>query len=148
MDGPLFLTLDEVLQLHSYQIQEYGGDPAILNIELLESAQKIAMPRQTSGGDYLHDDLAAMAAAYLFHIVKDHPFADGNKRTGMHAAIVFLELNGSEIELDPDETERLVLGVVAGIVTKDVGAISYASMPALLICLVTRPAVRQLVNEL
>lgn len=116
MDGPFFLTLDEVLQLHSYQIREFGGDPTILSTELLESA--IAMPRQTFAGRFVHEDLAAMAAAYLFHIVRNHPFADGNKRTGVHAALVFLELNGVELELDPDEAESLVLGVAAGTVDK------------------------------
>ena len=78
MNDPLFLTLDEVLQLHAYQIKNFGGVEGILDIGLLESA--IAMPRQGFGGTYLHPDLASMAAAYLFHIISNHAFQDGNKR--------------------------------------------------------------------
>jgi death-on-curing protein len=77
---PIFLTVDEVLQIHAYQIQEFGGSDEILDVGLLESA--IAQPRQSFGGAYLHPGLEDMAAAYLFHIVQNHPFADGNKRTG------------------------------------------------------------------
>jgi death on curing protein len=112
MIAPIFLTLDEVLAIHAYQVATYGGDAAMLDRQLLESA--ISQPQQSFGGAYLHEDLAAMAAAYLFHIAKNHPFADGNKRTGMHAALVFLELNGCELDVPTDEAERLVLDVVTG----------------------------------
>ncbi len=115
MVDPIFLTLDEVLQIHSYQIAEFGGDPAIHDLGLLESA--LAQPQQAFGSRYLHEDLAAMAAAYLFHIANNHSFVDGNKRTGTHAAIIFLELNGYPLEF-PEETESLVLAVAAGEKTK------------------------------
>jgi death-on-curing family protein len=62
-------------------------------------------------GEYLHRDLAEMAAAYLFHIVQNHPFVDGNKRTGIHAAAVFFMLNGVPLALPTDSTEKLVLNV-------------------------------------
>lgn len=114
---PLFLTLDEVLQIHSYQIEEHGGSEKILDIGLLESA--IAQPQQGFGGSYLHPDLAHMAAAYLFHIVQNHAFEDGNKRTGTHAALIFLGLNGYDLGELPEETEELVLGVAKGEKTKD-----------------------------
>jgi death-on-curing protein len=104
-----FLTLDEVLHIHQYQIEHFGGDADIRDIRLIESA--IAQPMQRFGGQYLHPDIASMAAAYLFHIVGDHPFVDGNKRTGMHAAIVFLGLNGIEIEVPVDEAEELILRI-------------------------------------
>ena len=112
MNEPLFLTLDDVLQFHADQIELAGGDDAILDIGKIESA--IAQPRMTWQGKYLHEDLAAMAGAYLFHIVQNHGFADGNKRTGMNAAIVFLELNGYGLDWPVDETEQLVLGVAKG----------------------------------
>ena len=89
---PTFLTLDEVLEFHAEQVELFGGDPGVRDFGLLESA--IAQPRQAFGGSFLHEDLALMAAAYLFHIVQNHPFADGNKRTGTHAAHVFLRYNG------------------------------------------------------
>ena|SRR5688572_14247491 len=112
-----FLSLERVIELHTYQVEQFGGDPGILNRGLLESA--LAQPGAAFGGSYLHEDLAAMAAAYLFHICKNHPFADGNKRTATHVAIVSLELNGHELDVPVDEAERLVLGVAEGKVAKE-----------------------------
>ena len=95
--------------MHAYQIEQHGGSVALLDVGLLESA--IAMPRQSFGNQYVHEDLAAMAAAYLFHITKNHSFEDGNKRTGVHTALVFLELNGFPIDITDDEVEMLGIGI-------------------------------------
>ena len=111
-DIPVFLTLDETLEIHAWQIQQFGGSDKILDLPLLESA--IAMPAQSIGGQFLHSDLAEMAAAYLFHIVKNHPFADGNKRTGMHCALIFLDLNGYDLDVPVDQAEALVLSIATG----------------------------------
>jgi death-on-curing protein len=116
VNEPLFLSLDEVRQLHAYQIEQFGGDDAILDLDKLESA--LAQPRQGFGGQYVHVGLPAMAAAYAFHICQNHPFADGNKRTAAHSAIVFLALNGYEVELPTDEAEHLILGVARGEASK------------------------------
>jgi len=120
MDAPLFLTLEEVVQLHAHQIQTYGGSEGLRDLGLLESA--VLQPQACFGGQYLHEDLAAMAAAYLYHIVSNHPFIDGNKRTGMHTADVFLRLNGYDLDLPVDETEQLTLGIATGSVTKEQAA--------------------------
>jgi len=117
MNEPLFLTLDDVLQFHADQIELAGGDGAILDIGKIESA--IAQPNATWDGQFLHEDLAAMAAAYLFHIVQNHGFADGTKRTGVNAAIVFLELNGYALDWPVDESEQIVLGVAKGELSKN-----------------------------
>ncbi|HEV2379780.1 MAG TPA: type II toxin-antitoxin system death-on-curing family toxin [Terriglobia bacterium] len=85
-------------------------------IGLLQSA--VAMPAATFGSQFLHEDLPAMAAAYLFHITQNHPFVDGNKRTGTAAAIVFLTLNGVEVEASARSFEKIVLGVAEGRVKK------------------------------
>lgn len=77
MDDIQFLSLEDVLYLHQKQIKEKGGAPEILSKNKLKGA--IAQPRQTFGGEYLHDDLFAMAAAYLTSIVTNHPVMDGNK---------------------------------------------------------------------
>lgn len=106
---PEFLELTEVLYIHADQIERYGGDASIRDAGLLESA--VAMPRATFGGEFLHRDLFEMAAAYLFHIVQNHPFVDGNKRTGTATALVFLEMNGVAIDADEDELVALVLDV-------------------------------------
>jgi death-on-curing protein len=96
---PAFLTLAEVVEIHRDQIERHGGRGGTRDIGLLESA--LAAPAASAGGEYAHQDLFAMAAAYAFHIVKNHPFVDGNKRTGLVSALVFLELNGVSV-LDPE----------------------------------------------
>lgn len=112
VDDPVFLSLGEVIEIHHDQIERYGGHPGIRDIGLLQSA--LAMPAAGFGGRFLHMDLFEMAAAYLFHIIQNHPFIDGNKRTGAVASLVFLSLNGVEIEADEEEFEKIVLAVVKG----------------------------------
>jgi len=109
---PIFLSLAEVVEIHNDQIERYGGRPGVRDSGLLQSA--VAVPQATMGGEYLHGDLFEMAAAYLFHIAKNHPFADGNKRTGAVAALVFLELNGAEVTPTQDELVDIVLSVAQG----------------------------------
>jgi death on curing protein len=113
---PVFLTLDEVLEIHRDQIARYGGSEGIRDIGLLNSA--IAMPTATFATHFLHSDLFEMAAAYLFHLVQNHPFLDRNKRVGAAAANVFLFLY--DIHFAPDENEytKLVLAVAKGHVKK------------------------------
>ena len=91
-----FLTVADVLMLHAEQVDLYGGEQGVRDLGLLESA--VAQPQAGFGGEYLHADLFEMAAAYLFHIVQNHPFLDGNKRAGAVAALVFLDVNGVEID--------------------------------------------------
>lgn len=99
----LFLDLDYVMRIHRSMIEVYGGPEGLRDEGLLESA--IAQPQASFSGNHLHADLFEMAAAYLYHIVQNHPFFDGNKRTGAAAAIVFLGMN--DVSLVPDE-EALV----------------------------------------
>jgi len=106
---PVFLSLAEVLEIHRDQIERYGGHPGLRYLGLLQSA--LPMRAAGFGGQYLHGDLIEMAAAYLFHIVQNHPFLDGNKRTGAVAAIVFLSMNGIEIEADEPQLEKMVRDV-------------------------------------
>ena len=97
---PDFLSVEDVIQIHDEQIAAYGGAAGVRDQGLLESA--VAVPRASFGEAYLHEDLAHMAAAYAFHIAQNQPFFDGNKRTGLVAALVFLDLNGITV-LDPQE---------------------------------------------
>jgi death-on-curing protein len=96
-----FLDVDDVLAIHEIQIADHGGSIEIRDMGLLKSA--VAQPSMTFGGEFLHDRLFAMAAAYLFHIAMNHPFVDGNKRTGLHAALAFLKLNGVDPGRPDDE---------------------------------------------
>jgi death on curing protein len=113
---PRFLTLDEVIESHAEQIAAYGGSEGIRDIGLLQSA--LAQPEATFGGQLLHADLFELAAAYLFHIVQNHPFIDGNKRVGLESALLFLEMNGQSIESDDDELVDLVFQTAQGKMTK------------------------------
>jgi death-on-curing family protein len=114
---PRFLKLRRVLQIHESQIELFGGSNGIRDIGLLESA--LAMPQTSFGGTYMHGDIYAMAAAYLFHIVSNHPFIDGNKRTGTAVALFFLKLNGIDHDIDDAALESLVISVACGETCKD-----------------------------
>ena len=109
---PVFLSVDDVLQIHGDQIEKYGGSLGVRDMGLLESA--LAVPQSGIGGQYFHEDVVEMAAAYLFHIVKNHPFIDGNKRVGTMAAYTFLGLNGQDLDAPPPTFEKLVLSVADG----------------------------------
>lgn len=113
---PLFLTLDEVLEIHAQQIEFYGGSEGVRDCTSLESA--VATPMATFGGQFLHSTIPAMAAAYLFHLCQNHPFVDGNKRTGANAAITFLLINDWEPDFSEDELVDLVLSVASGKISK------------------------------
>lgn len=117
MDEPVFLTLDEVVQIHDHQIEFYGGEPEIRDIGLLESA--IAQPNSGHAGGYFHGDLYEMAAAYLYHITQNHPFVDGNKRTGAQVADVFLAMNGLDLICKSSLFEEMVFRVANNDIGKD-----------------------------
>lgn len=110
--SPTFLDMARVLELHSELIAHYGGTLGVRDPGLLQSA--IAMPEAGFYGAYLHTDLFEMAAAYLFHIVQNHPFLDGNKRTGAAAALVFLAMNDVQIDADEDGLIEVTLAVATG----------------------------------
>jgi death-on-curing protein len=116
VNDPEFLTLDEVLGIHADQIRRYGGTAGLRDLELLQSA--LAMPQTTFDDEFLHGTLFEMAAAYLFHLARNHPFVDGNKRTALMCALVFLGLNGYRLDADPDAVYPLVDGVASGDVDK------------------------------
>ena len=118
---PLFLTLEEVLEIHRDEIERHGGTLGVRDNGLLESA--VAAPEAGFGGHYLHNDLYEMAAAYLFHLVQNHPFLDGNKRVGAATALVFLAMNGVETKMTNQVLVDMVLAVAKGKMDKP--AIAY-----------------------
>ena len=113
---PLFLSVDDVLHLHTSTIQVEGGAAGIRELGLLESA--VLTPQQQFGGEYLHPDVPAMAAAYLYHLCRNHPFVDCNKRVSAMAAYVFLDVNGWSLDAPEPELEQVVLDLAAGKTTK------------------------------
>jgi death-on-curing protein len=112
-----FLTLAQVLELHELQLGLFGGSSGTRDLGLLESA--LGNVQATFGGEYLHQSIYEMGAAYLYGICRNHPFIDGNKRTAAAAALTFLDYNRIEIEATEDELYDLVIGVAEGRVTKD-----------------------------
>jgi death-on-curing protein len=115
-DEPEFLDVDDVIEIHASQLEVYGGSAGLRDRGLLESA--VAQPQASFGGELAHDGLFAMAAAYLFHIVSNHPFVDGNKRAGMLSAVVFLDVNGISIDHPSDALYDLTMRVAEGRIDK------------------------------
>ena len=109
---PVFLTLAEIIEIHDYQISRFGGAAGVRDIELLKSA--LGTPSATFGGEYLHPSIIEMAAAYLYHLVENHPFVDGNKRVGAMAALIFLDMNGFEFDAPDEDFTAMVLKVASG----------------------------------
>lgn len=107
-----YLTLSEALELHRLIIGQSGGALGVLNLGALESA--LAQPRITFGGRDLYASIVDKAAALGYSLIQNHPFLDGNKRTGHAAMEVFLFLNDFEIQSSVDEQERIVLQVASG----------------------------------
>jgi death on curing protein len=111
-DDCIHLTVEIVLEIHSEALKNFGGSPGIRDEGLLASA--VFAPQSTFGGKSPFADIIEVAAAYLFYLCGNHPFVDGNKRTAMTAAIVFLRLNGIGTKPDSKQWEKLLLDVSAG----------------------------------
>ncbi len=112
-----FLTLGEVLQLHKRIIEQSGGADGVIDLGLLESA--IGQSRMSFGGEEFYPSLVEKAAALCFSIISNHPFVDGNKRTGHASMEVLLMLNGYGLDADVDETERVLLDLASGEIGRD-----------------------------
>lgn len=112
-----FLSVDDVIFIHEDTVAVEGGGEGIRDLGLLEAA--VMMARQQFGGEYLHPTLSDMAGAYLFHICKNHPFVDGNKRCAAMSALVFLTINGSKRLPAPSDLERVTLAVASSEMNKD-----------------------------
>lgn len=111
MERPIFLTKSQVLFIHQDLVEEFGGSHGLRDEGLLASA--IEMPQAGFGDEYFHKSIFEMAAAYLFHLVKNHPFIDGNKRIGLACADIFLSMNGIELTITEDEAYEFTLRVAA-----------------------------------
>jgi len=111
-ESPRFLSVGDILRLHAIAIEDMGGDPTLRDRGLLESA--VAMPAQAFEGTLLHSDIPAMAAAYAFHLCKNHPFVDGNKRAAAAAMIDFLSDNGWSFDATANEAEPVIRQLASG----------------------------------
>ncbi len=114
--APIFLRLADVVRVHVDQVERYGGRPGIRDMGLLRSA--LDMPGASFGGEWLHRDLYEMAAAYAFHLSRNHPFFDGNKRTALACALVFLEINGVPIKDPEQRLYQAMVDIASGAIDK------------------------------
>ena len=106
------ITKKQVLMLHKQLIDEYGGSHGVRDENLLESA--LETPFQSFGGEELYPSVQAKAARVCYGLVKNHSMVDGNKRIGAHAMLVFLALNGRELEYTQKELSNIILEIAAG----------------------------------
>lgn len=107
----IFLTLEQALVIHEDQIVRYGGTSGLRDLTLLESA--IFRPQSSFGGEYLYSTVFAKAGALMHSLILNHPFVDGNKRTGVVSALVFLEINGYSLDVTQNELMGMALKIVA-----------------------------------
>jgi death-on-curing protein len=112
-----YLTLSEVLEVHRHVMAQSGGAEGLMHLPALESA--MAQPQMTFGGEALYPTLVDKAAALGYALIKNHPFLDGNKRTGHAAMEVFLVLNSYEIRATVDEQEYMMLQVAASEIDRE-----------------------------
>jgi death-on-curing protein len=112
-----YLTLSEVLEVHRQILAQSGGAEGLIHPPALESA--LAQPQMTFGGEELYPTVVDKAAVLGYALVKNHPFLDGNKRTGHAAMEVCLVLNGYEIRAAVDEQERVILQVAASEIDRE-----------------------------
>ena len=110
-DDCFHLTIEVVREIHQEVLSKFGGPKGVRDENLLASA--VLTPQSSLGGKSPYTDLIDVAAAYLFYICRNHPFLDGNKRTAMMSAIVFLRLNGIKPAPDSGRWEKLMLDVAA-----------------------------------
>ena len=107
-----WLSLAEVLELHCRLIEQSGGMPGLRDLGLLESS--LAQPHQSFGGVDLYPGLNAKAAALGFSLIQNHPFVDGNKRTGFVIGVLFLELNGFRFGASEEAATSQVMALAGG----------------------------------
>jgi death-on-curing protein len=115
MSEPEWLDLDSVLDFHAEQLALFGGADGLRDRGLLESA----LARPVNKFAYGEAGLAALAAAYGFGIARNHPFIDGNKRTALASMIVFLGLNGSDLDAPQESATAIMLSLAAGEIAED-----------------------------
>jgi death-on-curing protein len=108
----LYLSIEQVLEVHAYQIRRFKGSAGLRDRGALEAA--VARPQMTFGGEDLYPEIPAKAAALMHSLVMNHPFVDGNKRVGAHAALLFIGANRMLPEITPAELTEATLSLARG----------------------------------
>jgi death on curing protein len=114
-----YITFEYTMKIHDELVREYGGRLGVLSEGLLKSA--LEMPKAQFNGKDLHRTIFDKTAAYLFHLIQNHPFVDGNKRTATMIAMIFFAANfrgAFSIITSENEYQDLILGVARGVISK------------------------------
>ena len=114
MSEPIWLDVDEVIDMHAEQLAIFGGPEGTRHRGLLELAVLRSANRWNDG----HVDMPALAAAYAFGLARNHAFVDGNKRIAFHAMMVFLRVNDIPFAPDPAHATAIILSLAAGEVSE------------------------------
>lgn len=115
-----FIPRDVTEAIHLEQLRRHGGSPGLRDENALESA----LSRPLNKASYGEPDIVARAAAYAFGLARNHPFADGNKRTAIVVAVTFLIVNGYELNADDGMLYTFTMSLAAGEVDED-GAVAF-----------------------
>ncbi len=115
MNEPEWLELEILLDVHAEQLALFGGSDGLRDLGILESALARPINKFAHG----ETDLASLAAAYAFGIARNHPFVDGNKRVAFASILVFLGLNGLELNAPPADATAVILAIAAGEIEED-----------------------------
>jgi death on curing protein len=112
MKEPIWIGVLEALVLHDLQLVTFGGAAGVRDLGLLESA--LARPRNLRAYGKKKPSLPRLAAAYAFGIIKNHPFADGNKRTALVITVAFLDVNGMEMNASEEDAYQVFMDLASG----------------------------------
>ena len=112
-----YLSVEQIVEIHSIQLERYGGRTGLRDRGALESA--VARPAMTFDGEDLYRNLPAKAAALMHSLVSNHPFVDGNKRVGAHSAVVFLSINDAPLACSADELYEITISAARGELAAD-----------------------------
>jgi death on curing protein len=115
MSEPVWLDVDEIIDMHAEQLAIFGGPEGVRDRGLLESA----CSRPVNQWHDEQADMAALAAAYAFGLARNHAFVDGNKRIAFHAMMVFLRSNGVAFAPEPAHATAIILSLAAGEVSEE-----------------------------
>jgi death-on-curing protein len=125
----VFISVEQVEALHAAQLRRFGGADGQRDRGALEAA--VARPAMTFGGEDLYPELPSKAGALMHSLLMSHPYMDGNKRVGAHAAILFLRLNGHRTNFSSADLEEITMAVARGEVDAEALAIWFRQRTAL-----------------
>ncbi len=112
-----YIELNEVLRIHERAIVQYGGASGLADLGRLEAS--LAAPQQTMFGKELYPDIASKATILIFSLIMNHPFVDGNKRTGFLSLLRFLNVNGYRLDANDDELYQFTIDIATSIRDKE-----------------------------